>query len=75
MTKEGALSAFKTIPNSKQAPCPMQRAVAEHNSRFDTLKTGQAMVYKAPCDFDQKPEWKTSKPVPLKEKVPPVPVG
>jgi hypothetical protein len=40
----------------------MQRDVAEHNTRYDRLKTGKAVVYKAPCDVDKKPppEPKTS---------------
>jgi hypothetical protein len=36
----------------------MQRAVAEHNSRYDTLKTGAEKVYKAPCDVDKPSEAK-----------------
>lgn len=59
LTKDGALAAFKPIPNSGLAPCAMQRAVAEHNSRYDTLKTGTVTAYKAPCDVD-KPAPKTS---------------
>ena len=49
LTKTSALDAFKQIPNSSQAPCTMQKAVAEHNSVYDTLKTGKETVYKAPC--------------------------
>lgn len=37
----------------------MQRAVAEHNSAYDSLKQGREVVYKAPCDVD-KPPPKTS---------------
>lgn len=55
LTNAGALAAFKAIPNSKRAPCEMQRAVAEHNSRYDTLKTGTEVSYKAPCDVDAAP--------------------
>jgi anti-sigma-K factor RskA len=50
LTTKVALEAFKTIPNSKSAPCVMQRAVAAHNSTYDTLKTGKETVYKAPSD-------------------------
>lgn len=59
LTNQGALAAFKPIPNSTQAPCSMQRAVAEHNSRYDTLKQGSEVAYKAPCDTDR-PAPKTS---------------
>jgi len=49
LTKTSALDAFKLIPNSSKAPCDMQKAVAEHNSVYTTLKTGAETVYKAPC--------------------------
>ena len=54
LTKTGALEAFKPIQNSAVAPCPMQRDVAEHNSRYDTIKKGKPTIYKAPCDVDKK---------------------
>ena len=54
LTKTSALEAFKTIPNSRRAPCEMQRDVAEHNSRYDSLSKGKAVTYKAPCDVDKK---------------------
>lgn len=60
LTNGGALAAFKNIPNSPKAPCDMQKAVAEHNSRYDTLKNGKEVVYKAPCQVDPKPDQKTS---------------
>lgn len=61
LLKTSALEAFKPIPNSSQAPCDMQKAVAEHNSVYDTLKTGKTKVYKAPCVVDKPaPEPKTS---------------
>lgn len=66
LTNGGALAAFKNIPNSAQAPCNMQIAVAEHNSRYDTLRDGKEVVYKAPCQIDKpkqvpaSPEPKTS---------------
>jgi len=49
LTNGGAIAAFKNIPNSPKAPCDMQKAVAEHNSRYDTLRDGKEIVYKAPC--------------------------
>ena len=57
LTKTSALAAFKLIPNSSRAPCDMQKAVAEHNSVYTTLKTGAETVYKAPCQV--------TKPVPV----------
>lgn len=59
LTKEGALAAFKPLRNSLQAPCEMQRDVAEHNSRYDSMKTGNPVTYKAPCDVDKKPALST----------------
>lgn len=59
LTEAGALGAFRALPNSARAPCVMQRAVAEHNSAYDSLKQGREVVYKAPCDVD-KPPPKTS---------------
>ena len=50
---EGAVRSFKPIPNSKQAPCVMQKAVAEHNSVLATLTTGKEVVYAAPCETDK----------------------
>lgn len=54
LTEDGALRAFRPIPNSSTAPCPMQRAVAAHNSVYDTLKAKKAVYYRAPCDSDGK---------------------
>jgi hypothetical protein len=59
LTEAGALAAFKPIANSRRAPCEMQRAVAAHNSAYDTLQVGREVAYKAPCDVD-KPAPKTS---------------
>jgi hypothetical protein len=33
----------------------MQKDVAEHNSRYDSIKKGKPVVYKAPCQIDKKP--------------------
>jgi len=54
LTKGGALDAFKPIQNSALAPCEMQKDVAEHNSRYDSIKTGKTVVYKAPCQVDKR---------------------
>ena len=56
LTEGGALNAFKPIQNSALAPCEMQKDVAEHNSRYDSIKKGKTVVYKAPCQMGKKPE-------------------
>ncbi|CAB4146594.1 hypothetical protein UFOVP1157_54 [uncultured Caudovirales phage] len=53
LTEDGALRAFQPIANSAKAPCSVQKAIAAHNSVYDTLKTRKAVVYKAPCDVDK----------------------
>lgn len=50
---DGAIRSFKPIPNSKAAPCVMQKAVAEHNSVLATHQTGKETIYKAPCETDK----------------------
>ena len=52
-TDLGVVKSFKPIPNSKAAPCVMQKAVAEHNSVLATLTTGKETVYAAPCEADK----------------------
>lgn len=59
LSTNGAIAAFRALPNSRKAPCQIQRAIAEHNSVYATLRSGKETVYKAPCDVD-KPEAKTS---------------
>lgn len=49
VTSKGALDAFKPIASSPKDTCDTQVQIAEHNSRYDTLKTGKETVYKAPC--------------------------
>ena len=53
LTEGGALGAFQPIQNSRQAPCSVQKAIAAHNSVYDTLKTKKAVIYKAPCETDK----------------------
>jgi hypothetical protein len=36
--------------------CSAQKGIAEHNSRWETLKTKTPVVFKAPCELDQKAE-------------------
>lgn len=63
VTDIGALKSFKSIPNSRAAPCSMQRAVAEHNSVLTTLQSGHDTVYRAPCDVDRPPQGDTPRVV------------
>lgn len=62
LSNGGALAAFKPIQSSPADTCETQKQVAEHNSRYDSIKNGKAVVYKAPCQTDKKPspEPKTS---------------
>lgn len=53
LTEGGALGAFQPIQNSRQAPCSVQKAIAAHNSVYDTMKTKRAIIYKAPCEIDK----------------------
>ena len=59
LLKTSALEAFKPIPNSARAPCDMQKAVAEHNSVYQSLKTGKDVAYKAPCQITPVPASQT----------------
>ena len=49
ITEPGALEMFEPIHNSAKAPCDMQKAVAKHNSVYDTAKQRKLVSYKAPC--------------------------
>lgn len=51
--------AYQYIPNSTQCPMQVQAAIAAHNSVHASNLTGKETVWKV-------------KPVPLKEKAPPV---
>ena len=63
LTKTGALDAFEPITASPRDTCPTQRAVAEHNSRYDSLKSGKEVVYRAACDL-AKPQKTPAEPEP-----------
>jgi len=56
------IMAYQYIPNSTQCPMQVQSAIAAHNSVHASNLTGKETVWKV-------------KPVPLKAKAPPVPVG
>ena len=50
MSSTGALKAFEPIAASPNDTCPTQRAVARHNSAYDSLKAGKPVSYKAACE-------------------------
>lgn len=52
-TTKGTLDAFKTLSMSRKDTCQTQQEIADHNSRYDTLKTGKDTVYKAPCVLEK----------------------
>jgi len=54
VTSRGAAKALPPIRYNNY--CEAQRAIAEHNSRADTLKAGKIKTYKAPCDLEKKKE-------------------
>lgn len=53
VTTKGATDAFRPIQMSRRDTCETQKQIAEHNSRYDTLKTGKETVYKAPCQLEK----------------------
>lgn len=60
VTTSGALDAFKPIRAHASDTCETQIQVAEHNSRYDTLKEGKPVVYKAACQMPQRVARKSS---------------
>ena len=54
LTEAGAIAAFRPLRASAADTCDTQRQVAEHNGRYDTIKGGAVVVYKAACDVDPK---------------------
>jgi hypothetical protein len=53
-TTKGALDIFRPLHSSVKDTCATQAEIAEHNSRYDTAKTGKETVYKAPCEAKQR---------------------
>lgn len=49
-----AVQSFRAIGYSVRDTCTTQREIAAHNSVYDTLKTGKAVVYQAPCERGKK---------------------
>ena len=52
LTETGALEALPPIKYHDY--CSAQKGIAEHNSRWETLKTKKQTIYKAPCEWDKK---------------------
>lgn len=53
LTKAGALLAFKPIAAHRKDTCETQRQVAQHNSRYDTIRRSKVVVYKAACEIEE----------------------
>ncbi len=49
-----SLTSFRPIGMSTRDTCQTQKEIAAHNSVYDTLKTGSAVVYQAPCERGKK---------------------
>ncbi len=52
------LDGVPRVHNSPKSPCWQQQEIAAQNSYFASVKAKKAVVYKAPCDVDVKPESK-----------------
>lgn len=48
-----SVQSFRPIAMSRNDTCPTQRAIAAHNSVYQTIKTGKVVAYRAPCDADE----------------------
>ena len=64
-TTKGALDAFKPLSMSRKDTCQTQTEIADHNSRYDTLKTGKDVVYKPPCVREKPKEPKVATAPPM----------
>ncbi len=56
LSNKGALSAFEPIAASAADTCPTQKAIARHNSAYDSIKAGKPVSYKAACELKGKKE-------------------
>lgn len=52
------LDEMPRVNNSSKSPCWQQQQIAAQNSYLASIKGKKAIVYKAPCDADVKPESK-----------------
>lgn len=44
------VGSFAPIAASPADTCETQRAVAKHNAIYDSIRTGRAVKYQAPCE-------------------------
>jgi len=51
-TIDTSVEVFEPIRYSAEDTCATQRRIAEHNSVYDTLRTGERVVYAAPCEIE-----------------------
>lgn len=54
LNSSGALEAFKPIAASPRDTCETQRAIARHNSAYDSIRNGKPISYRAVCDAEPK---------------------
>ena len=52
------LDNLPRVQNSIKAPCWQQQQIAAQNSYLASVQAKKAVVYKAPCQIDVKPESK-----------------
>jgi len=45
-----SVESFEPIEYSRKDTCATQKQAARHNSVYDTLRTGEDVVYVAPCE-------------------------
>lgn len=50
-TIDTSTQVFEPIGGYASCGCAVQRRIAEHNSIYDTLVTGERKVYAAPCEL------------------------
>jgi len=50
-TIDTSVEVFEPIAGYGSCGCGVQRRIAEHNSIYDTLRTGERRVYAAPCEL------------------------
>jgi len=51
-TIDTSVEVFEPIRYSADDTCATQKRIAEHNSVYDTLKSGERVVYAAPCEIE-----------------------
>jgi hypothetical protein len=49
-----SVQSFKPLRADRADTCATQRQIAEHNSVYQSIKTGSVQAYCAPCDCPEK---------------------